>query len=55
MKIEFNERGKEIERIINSLGDIPFKTFYGITMEEYINKLICECENTLKVAGEQTS
>ena len=37
--MELNERGKEIQRIISELGDIPCKIFYGKTAEEVVAEI----------------
>lgn len=39
MQVELNARGKEIQRIMDALADVPYKTFYGMTMEEYVAKI----------------
>lgn len=37
--MELNERGREIQRIISELGDIPCKIFYGKTVEEVVAEI----------------
>lgn len=37
--MKLNERGKEIQRIISELGDIPCKTFCGKTVEEVVAEI----------------
>ena len=41
-KMELNERGKEIQRIMNDLGDIACKTWYGKTVKEVVNEIFEE-------------
>ena len=43
--MELNEFGKEIQRIISALGDIPTRTFYGKTVEEVVAEIITRVEN----------
>ena len=37
--MELNECGKEIQRIISELGDIPYKIFCGKTVEEVVAEI----------------
>ena len=41
-KMELNEHGKEIQRIMNDLGDIVCKTWYGKTVKEVVNEIFEE-------------
>ena len=43
--MELNEFGKEIQRIISALGDIPTRTLYGKTVEEVVAEIITRVEN----------
>lgn len=40
--MELSECGKEIQRIMSEIGDIPCKTFYGKTVEEVVAEIIKE-------------
>lgn len=47
--LELNERGKEVQRIMDNLGNVGWKTWYGKTAKEMAEEILQEALHKVSV------